>query len=68
MKVGMDIMINKPENTIRGPYLSINAPTIMRAGIVNATLQIANILRCSAVSQLTSLSIVVAKGAILNHT
>ena len=65
---GIPIITIKAENTTLAPYLSIKVPTIILAGIVRATLQMANIFMCSLVSHPTLLSMVVARGAILNQT
>ena len=46
----------------------MRAPTMMRAGMVNATFAISRILMCSSVSQPTESSMVVASGARLNQT
>jgi hypothetical protein len=46
----------------------MSAPMIIRAGMVKATLLIANTFKCSRVSHPTFFSMVVANGAILNQT
>ena len=63
-----DITTINTENTLRGPKRSSAIPTIMRAGIVSATLQMANRRRSSLVSQSTLLSMLDASGAMLNQT
>ena len=67
-RAGMAINTISTENTRRGPKRSRAMPTIIRAGMVSATLAMANRRRSSAVSQLTLLSILDASGAMLNHT
>ena len=67
-KAGTDMVIINSENTMRGPYLSIRAPTMIRAGMVRATLQMARTAMCSLVSQSMLASMVVASGAMLNQT
>ena len=64
----MDMTTIRPEKTTRAPKRSIKAPTMMRAGIVNATLEMSRILTCSSVSQPTESSMVVDIGAMLNQT
>ena len=66
-KVGNAIVTSRPEKTTRGPYLSMSAPTRMRAGMVTATLTMASTLMCSSVSHPTSRNMVVASGAMLNQ-
>ncbi len=56
------------ENTRRGPHLSSAIPTRIRAGMVSATLAMANSRKSSAVSQFAFLSMLVASGAMLNQT
>ena len=65
---GIDMMTISQLNTTRAPKRSISVPTMMRAGIVNATLAMSRILMCSFVNQSMSARIVVANGARLNHT
>ena len=67
-KAGRAMMTINPENTTRAPNLSMRAPTMIRAGIVSATLAISKILMCSSVSHPTESRMVVAIGAMLNHT
>ena len=67
-KVGMAIETISTENTRRGPHLSSAMPTRMRAGMVSATLAMANKRMSSRVSQSAEASIDEASGAMLNQT
>ena len=64
----MAIITMSTEKTLLGPHLSSAMPTTIRAGIVSATLHIAKTFICDLVSQSNCANIVVANGAILNHT
>ena len=67
-KVGMAISTIRMENTRRGPNRSSAMPTMMRAGMVNATFAMAKRRMSSLVSQPTVLSMDDASGAMLNQT
>ena len=66
--VGTAMVTISSENTRRGPKRSSAMPTRMRAGIVSATLAMANSRRSSLVSQLALRRIDDASGAMLNQT
>ena len=65
---GTDIVIISHVNTTRAPKRSISDPTMMRAGMVSATLAMSSTLMCSLVNHGSLALIVVASGARLNHT
>ena len=65
---GAAIVTSSTENTRRGPQWSSAMPTRMRAGMVSATLAMANSLRSSGVSQFTLFSMLEASGAMPNQT
>ena len=67
-RAGMAMVTIRMENTRRGPKRSSAAPTRMRAGMVSATLQIANSRMSSFVSQSALRSMLDASGAMLNQT
>src|SRR3954452_1451332 len=54
-------------NTFRGPKRSTSIPTPMRAGIVNATLQISSVFTCSG-ERCSDRAIELVNGARLNQT
>ncbi len=65
---GAAITTSSTENTRRGPQWSSAIPTRMRAGMVSATLAMANSLRSSGVNQFTLFSMLEASGAMPNQT
>ncbi len=67
-KVGSDITTSSTEKQRRGPHLSSAMPIRMRAGMVKATLAMANRRMSSCVSHSAERSIDDASGAMLNQT